>query len=116
MQKCIVPRVAGSHSSFPVGALIIDFLQLRIDPIWLPAEPERNMDGMQSQIAHHADFATCFNLALPIARFGRIEVAAVVETGMDLQAVDRASLRRDLVRALGTGKKRKFGTAPNESP
>ena len=61
------------------------------------------MHRMHSQVAHDADLSARFYLPLPVRRLGRIEIAAVRKTGVNLQHVSEISLLGNPVSPLRTG-------------
>ena len=85
VQHRVVPRVARRDAAFAVGALRVNFLQLRVNAERLPAEAKRHVDDVHAKVAHHADLAAGFDLALPIDRLVGVEIARVPETGADFQ-------------------------------
>ena len=80
VQEGIIPGVARRHSPFAVGTLMINFLQLSIDPHRIPAEAERNVDRVHAEVAHHSDLTAGLHLTFPIYGLVGIKIAAVVKT------------------------------------
>ncbi len=115
VQKRVIPGIAFRHAPFAIGTLGVDFLELGIDPDGEIAQPEWDMDHMHPQVAHHSDFSAGFDLAFPIDRLGRVEVTGVPETGVDLDEPSKSPGAGELENPQGTGKERKFRTAPNKS-
>ena len=79
---------------------MIDFLQLRIDALGIPAKTEWHMNGVHAEVAHHSDRAAGFDLALPVGGFGGVEVAAVVEARADFQNLSQIAFAGDLIGPL----------------
>ena len=73
------------------------------------------MDRVHAQIAHDADLAAGPDLTLPIGRLGRIEIAAMVETGTDFEQLAKAAPARNLVSALRSREKREIPSCSERS-
>ena len=79
VQEGIVPGVAGRHAALPIRTLMINLLQLSVDPHRIPAEPKWDVHRVHAEIPHHTDLTAGLHLAFPIYGFVGIEIAAVVE-------------------------------------
>ena len=79
---------------------MIDFLQLRIDALGIPAKAEWHMNGVHAEVAHDSDRAAGFDLAFPVGGLGGIEVAAVVEARVNFQNLAQLAFAGDLIGPL----------------
>ena len=116
IQGGIVPCIASGLAALSVGTFGITLLQLRKHALRFPAEPKGDVDGMQAEIAHHADLAAGGGLAFPVGGLGGIEIAAVEEAGPHLEYAAQCAGLHILKRALCAGGKREFRTAPYKPP
>ena len=115
MEHRVVPGVAFRHAALPVGTLGVDLLELGIDPFRAPTEPERDVDHMHPEVAHHADLAAGPHLAFPVHRFRGVEVARMPEAGADLEQLAQFAGPRRLHDALCAGQERELAAAPDET-
>ena len=94
---------------------MIDFLQLRIDALGIPAKTEWHMNGVHAEVAHHSDRAAGFDLAFPVGGLGGIEVAAVVEARADFQNLSQIAFAGDLIGPLRSRQERKLRAATHKT-
>ena len=99
----------------PSGRSGVAFLELGEEPVRPPAEAQREVAGVHAEVVEHAAFAAGRVEAFPVRRLGRIEIAAVMETGDHLQNSAQATTARGGEGPLGAGKKRHLGTAPDKA-
>ncbi len=116
MQKGIVPGVARGHSAPPVGTLGIDLLELGVDPRGFPTQTEGHVNGMHPEVAHHADLSARGDLAFPIRRLVRIEVAGMMKARTHLQQLAECAGLRRLPGPLHARERREIRTASHEAP
>src|SRR5260370_24716727 len=115
VQDCIVPSIADRHSSVAIWPFVYDLLQLSVHSHRLPTESKRNMDCMHTEISHYSNFSTGLQLAFPVDRFRRIQIAAVMEPDPNFQRLPVTLFLNKLNHFLSSRHKWEFGTAPHES-
>ena len=115
MDEGIIPSVAGGLDAEGIWAGVIDFLELGVEGEGFPAEAEREVSGVEAEVAHDADLATELVLAFPVERFGGIEIGRVPEAGADFEEVTEVMGAEELVGFLGGGEEGEFGGAANEA-
>ena len=116
IQGCIVPCIASGLAALSVGAFGITLLQLRKHALRFPAESKGDVDGMQAEIAHHADLTAGGGLAFPVGGLGGVEIAAVQKTSPHLEHTAQRAGLHILKRTLCAGSKREFRTASHKPP
>ena len=115
VQQSIVPGVAGGHAAFAVRALRVAFLKLREQTRRFPAETQRNVAGMHTEIAQHADFAAGGGFAFPVRGLRGVQIAAVMESADDFENAAKFAAFRLGDDALRAGQKREFRAAAHKT-
>ena len=108
MQHCVIPGIRRRHSAFAVGACGVNLLQLSVNPLRIPSQAKRHMDGVNAQVAHDTDFTAELDLPLPIHRLIRIKIAAVMKATAYLQQLTKPPLFGQLNHLLRTRQERKL--------
>ncbi len=113
-KKRVVPGVAGSRSTAPVGSLPDDVGEDRAHVLRVPARAKRQVERVHPEVAHDPVLAVLGRASLPVDRLPRIEVARVQESRAHLEHAPVAALGDPAPDALSSRVEGKLRGAADE--